>query len=482
MKLTSHFTDFLKDTVNLNATRITTLEDRSSSIKKFVRQADWGAVVRGFEEQGSWAHATIIKPVDQGEFDADLLVLVDPVEGWTAKDYVKSLAGAFKESSTYKDKYKAWDYCVTITYANDAKIDVAPLVVGREVSGELEVCNKKEDRFERSEPIAYTKWLVEKNGYSGSNSFRKVTRLLKYLRDIKGRFVCPSVLLTTLIAQQIDEADKDSAEFADVPTTLQTIMGRLDDWLQENETKPAVCNPFLSDGDCAEDFAASWTKEQYLSFRKSIHRYRGWVDEAIEAEDRSASVTAWRRLFGDDFAPSVNVEKAALNTDGRYALAMKEDVGQSMLRDLVDAVLTFGRAAIPRNFKRVRHMHQPSWLEGREADLDVEVRAFIGGGPKSMYATAVQSAQPLRPGQKIYFEAIRADGQPLGSNYEVHWRITNTGDVPTLRGDFYPSSDGHERVETLDWRGVHLSEAFVVRRADGRLAAVSEPFYVVIEA
>jgi hypothetical protein len=30
----------------------------------------------GFEEQGSWAHGTIIRPVDGAEFDADLLVMV----------------------------------------------------------------------------------------------------------------------------------------------------------------------------------------------------------------------------------------------------------------------------------------------------------------------------------------------------------------------------------------------------------------------
>lgn len=480
MKLTSHFADFLKDTVNLNATRIATLDDRSAAIKKFVRQADWGATVRGFEEQGSWAHGTIIKPVDQGEFDADLLVLVDPVEGWSAKDYVKKLLGAFRESETYKGKSKAWDYCVTITYANDAKVDVAPLIVGRETEGELEVCNKKADAFERSEPIAYTDWLIEKNGYSGGNSFRKVTRLLKYLRDIKGRFVCPSVLLTTLIAQQIEEDDKGSAGFADVPSTLQTIMGRLDDWLQQNEEKPSVCNPFLSEGDCAEDFAAAWSEDQYLSFRKSISRYRGWIDEAMASADRDASVKAWRRLFGDDFAPDVVVQKASLAVEGRFALA-ENSVERSLVRDLVDAVLVFGRSAIPRNFNRVKHMQQPQWQSSEESDLDVTVRGFVGGGPKSMYARSVLSAEPLRPNQKIYFDVVGENGQPLGGAYEVHWRITNTGDVPSLRGEFCPSNDGHEREETLAWRGVHMAEAFVIRRADNRLSAVSEPFYVVIE-
>ena len=34
--------------------------------------------LHGWMEQGSWAHKTIIKPVDQGEFDADLIVFVQP--------------------------------------------------------------------------------------------------------------------------------------------------------------------------------------------------------------------------------------------------------------------------------------------------------------------------------------------------------------------------------------------------------------------
>jgi hypothetical protein len=60
---------------------------------------------------------TIIRPVDDGEFDADLLVMVDPVEGWTAADYVEELGRVFAGSGTYADKTKVWDYCVTITYA-----------------------------------------------------------------------------------------------------------------------------------------------------------------------------------------------------------------------------------------------------------------------------------------------------------------------------------------------------------------------------
>jgi hypothetical protein len=476
MKLVSHFDSFLKDTVDLNPTRIQTLEDRAAALRKFIRQADWGAEVVDFDIQGSWAHKTIIKPVDQGEFDADLLVLVEAVDGWDAKDYIKKLASAFKGSESYKDKYKAWDYCVTLTYANDAQIDIAPLVIDRVTNDEFEVCNKRLNVFERSEPAQYTKWLVEQNGYSGSNSFRKVTRLLKYLRDIKTRFVCPSVLLTTLIAHQINPDDKNSESFADVPTSLQTIVARLDDWLQANIDKPMVCNPFLP----SEDFAAAWSDAQYENFRSSIHRYRGWIDEAVAEADRDASVLAWRRLFGDEFAPSITVEKSA-KSEGRYALANAGASTGGALRDIVDAVKLFGRKAIPKNFWHVRHMQRPTWIDQRDPDLEVVVSATIGGPEKHMNSKTVLSAEPLQPNQKIWFEAKWADGTALGPSFQVQWRITNTGDVPNPRGGFYPAVAGEAHEETLEWRGVHLAEAFVIRTADNCLVSVSEPFYVTIE-
>lgn len=374
------------------------------------------------------------------------------------------------------DHFGAFPYCATITYANDAKVDIAPLVIGREIVDRPEVCNRAADRFERSEPAAYTAWLIEKNSYSGANAFRKVTRLIKYLRDIKTRFVCSSVLLTTLLARQIDEADRGSDAFADVPSALQTVMGRLDDWLQARPDKPTVCNPFLAQGEAAEDFAADWTQAQYENFRASIRRYRGWTDEAVIAAHRDDSIRAWRRLFGDSFARSVQLDEGA----GRFALASPTDSGRNLLQDLVDLVVTFGRSAIPRNFRRVPHMARPTWTDRRDPDLEIVVHATLKGGSRSMYALAVASGEPLAPGQKIWFHALRASGEPIGSTYEVHWRITNTGDVPSPRGDYYPSELGHEREETLAWRGVHLAEAFVVRRSDGSLAAISEPFYVVV--
>lgn len=257
-------------------------------------------------------------------------------------------------------------------------------------------------------------------------------------------------------------------------------MGRLDDWLQENESKPKVCNPFLAESDCEEDFAEAWTDAQYENFRASINRYRQWVDEAVAADDRDASITAWRRLFGDEFAPSIVVQKA-MQAEGRYALASLDAPITGIFRDIVDAVKLFGRSAIPKNFWHVRHMQAPTWADRRDPELEVVVSATTGGPETHMNSRRVLSAEPLRPNQKIWFEAKWADGRALGHNFLVQWRITNTGEVPDPRGGFYPEKPGEAYSETLEWRGVHLAEAFVLRRLDNSLVAVSEPFYVTIE-
>ena len=67
MKHVDLFKDFLKDVVNLNDTRVSELEKSTEAIKDAVRASDWKPRIKGWMAQGSWAHKTIIKPVDQGE-------------------------------------------------------------------------------------------------------------------------------------------------------------------------------------------------------------------------------------------------------------------------------------------------------------------------------------------------------------------------------------------------------------------------------
>lgn len=483
MKLVSLFSDFLKNEVNLNATRIDGLETSIEAIKSFVESSNWAPTLDRWAPQGSWAHETIIRPVDRGEFDADLLVFVSHMSGWSAKDYIDTLYDVFKANGTYKDKVKRWSHCITITYANDKKIDVAPVVTNRPGGGGLEVCNRTADAFERTEPEQYTKWLIDRNSWTGSNSFRKVTRLIKYLRDIKTTFTCSSVLLTTMLGYRVTWVDQLGTAFSDVPTALKTIFGRWDDWLQQNASKPSVLNPFLAN----EDFASNLTEDQYTNLRDMVAKYRGWIDDAYDEADRNESIAKWQRVFGDEFAKDAVIEEA--KSVSKSAVLLIEETAGTLVNlpaDLITLVKRFGVRALPRGFNNLPHMRRPKWRVAPSPTMAVFVRAELYQSRGFNKLRDLASLEPVLPGQWICFKAYMGGGIALTSHeYDVKWRVTNTDEAAynanCLRGWFEDSSTRGERWEQLRYRGVHIVEAFVIRKRDNTQVAKSDPFHVAIE-
>jgi hypothetical protein len=480
MKLTSHFQTFMADVVDLNKTRITLLEDSVAAIKKVVSALEWDPKIISYESQGSWAHKTIIRPLPDREFDADLLVVIEAVSGWDAADYVDELYKKFSALETYKDKVRRYSHCITIEYAKERRIDLAPCIKGRLYPDKYEVCNRTTNEFESSSPIAYTDWVVARNAIAGGNDLRKATRLVKYLRDIKGNFTCPSFLLTTILGNQIYETDKGSSNFADLPTSLKTLLGRLDDWLQANSIAPIVRNPVLWD----EVQSTGWNETKYSNFRDKINLYRGWIDEAYDEEDREESIGKWRRVFGDDFAP-LDTTSTARSVSEAALVTFKAEADASGALDLVALVKQFGRRMVPSSLSRLPHVQRPKWRPASGVSVGVRVSARTYRGRYGPELAAVASAEPVLPGNWIRFDATNAMGVALPDGYLVEWRVTNTDKIAEaakqLRGDFYTSDHDHARWENLQYRGVHFVEAFVVRKSDQRMVGHTAPFFVVIE-
>ncbi len=466
MKSVAYFDGFLADVVNLNDTRIDLLDGSFEAIKRFLRSTDYGAKIASFYRHGSWAHRTIIRPVEGSAFDADVIMFVRPVDGWTAADYLNDLARVFRESSIYEGKYRRFSHCVTIEYAGERKMDIAPCVVDRAEEGAFEVCNRVTNQFQRTEPERYTTWLSDKNSQSGRNSLRKVTRLLKYLRDIKATFTCPSFLLTTLLGMQVRDGDKDGIDFADLPTALRTMTGRLDDWLQARAVVPNVFNPVLP----AEDQAVGWTDIQYANFRAQVNRYRAWIDDAYAEVDSSKSLAKWRKVFGDEFG---YVRRSA------GAVVAVHPAG-----DDVDILRKRGLSAVSPMVLAPTWRNAPLWRASVVPQI-VATRARLVSFSHGR-TMPIRSGMPVEAGQWIEFWSL-VGGHLPSLDYETHWRITNTGSVAAekkqLRGEFNASDIGapHHRREHLEYRGIHMAEAFVVRRSDQLLIGHSKPFYVVIE-
>lgn len=486
MKLKDHFSDFLANTVNLNVTRVGQLEKSVDALQTFIGGSDWGPAICGFGEQGSWAHKTIIKPQKDKLFDADFLIYVDPVKGWDAKTYLTEMRRVFAASKLYEDKVRRYSHCVTIEYAGERKIDIAPVVVNRGAVGGEEVCNFNDNAFERTAPGDYTKWLVDRNGWTGTNGLRKATRLLKYLRDIKTTFTCPSVLLTTLLGMQITSADaKNDTDFTDPASALRTIVGRLDDWLQARASRPTVTNPVLS----SETLSSAWDDTKYANFRAMMNQYRGWIDDAYAEQDRDESIGKWRRVFGDDFAKSVVVERAAKVSETAL-LVLKEtrDITVTGFNDLVSAFRSLGRRAIPPFIDRLPHKQRPRWRTAPTVQqFSVTVEARLHATRNGIWLSTLEPDHQaiLQKGRWLEFRVRTRTGLPLAGDYDLHWRIANTDSEAyergQLRGGFEKANDGSSHWEELSYRGVHTAEAFVVRKRDNQVVAQSAPFYVVIE-
>ena len=480
-RLVSLFETFLEDEVNLNQTRIGTLTDRVKAIEEFLWGASWGPQIIRFSPQGSWAHKTIIRPPGEQGFDADDLVVVQPVTGWRPQDYIVKLKDAFGTSGIYKDRAGLHTRCVRLEYAGDFKIDVVPCVVNRpDGTSQFEVCNRNDNRFEPTDGEAYNRWFAQRNDWVGNDSLREVTRLLKYLRDIKTTFTCKSILLTTLMGALVTEADayNRSAFFSDLPTALKTLIGRLDDYLQLRPMLHDICNPVLPQ----ENFNRHWDQDKYSNFRDMVHKYRNWVDEAYDEPDLARSVSKWQRVFGDEFARG---------TENAYLIEATNAAPPLVLapryNDAVSAVRLLGRGILDQVRRVLPWVQSPPWVDVQPGRVPVEIRATLHDTKTGPARAAIRSGDILPKGKNILFAAFTTNGIPLSSlrDFQVQWQVVNTDHdayyARQLRGGFYGSDKPGKKWEWTQYRGIHWVEAFVIGKRHGKCLGRSGRFFVVIE-
>jgi hypothetical protein len=436
VKLLAYFDSFLKETVNLNQTRLDLLDARVQSIVVAAGLDDViGPIIVGHIPQGSWAHRTIIKPVGRDEYDADFLLQLEEYDDWSEnpKCYVEEMEGAFRRSNDYSDKVRRKTRCVRIVYAGACHVDVVPYIV--RADGSKVIVNRETNAFEETNPEGFTAWMKEKDDLANGN-LRRVIRLVKYIRDSKDDFTCPSVILTTLLGERIQAWDAE-ARYPDVPTALKNLVADLDAWLQLNLTKPTIDDPSCP----GTNFDHRWDDAQYTNFRTQIHRYSEWITTAYEERDRDKSVIAWQKVFGPSFkAPATTaaaVEGVSKATGGMVVRAPGEEDIRSRF------------PVVPTRSARItgRVLPKPGFRSGLIRDLG-----------------------RLHKDRELRFRVDTDAPRP----YDVYWKVRNFGDEAArangLRGQLMKAADprGWHRETTL-YTGTHWIEAYVVK--DGTVRA-----------
>lgn len=308
MKMTASFNAFMTNTVNINQTRLNSLDVSVPAIFEAL-QADSsiGSIVLDYEPQGSWPHETIIKPAEGIEFDADFMLVMKEQPAWATspKTYVTQVYAALARHGTYKDLVAAPKCrCVRVVYAGDYHVDVVPFVVlgdGRQV-----IVNADDDVWEDTDPAGFTAWMKMKNDITGGN-LKRAIRLLKYLRDHRDNFkLTRSVLLTAMLGERVDAVKKisDPGYYEDLPTTFLHLVSDLDAWLQANPTKPTIVDPSGATDPNGNPitFDHRWTQDVYSAFRDKISTIATETKDAYD-DDTSIehSLKLWQKVFGPDF-------------------------------------------------------------------------------------------------------------------------------------------------------------------------------------
>lgn len=445
MSQSSDFKAFLSNKVNLNQTRLNLLSQRVTAIESFLCSDEvFGEYVTELIPQGSFAHGTIIKPVGNKEFDADVLVPMAEVPGWTAKEYVQKLYEAFGRSTMYKGMRSRRTRCVTINYAGDFHVDVVPFVTRY---GSTYVTNRSSDEFELAAPDDFTEWLEAKNRITNGNLV-KVVRLLKYLRDHKTRYTIPSVTLTAALAHHVSETTKilDPDAYKNVPNTLRTLSEELAAQVADYPDSP----PYVKDPGTGQDLTDRWEDHNYRTFRTRFTSYAGSIVEACEETDYSKALTIWRNLFGPDFGTIT--ESASLTAAFSKTLVPASE--RFLDRDF----------SIPEAINPTYRFTTVGYVVPRRGFRD---------GPLPKRGDRVPKHRSLK---------FKIQGSNIPEPYDVYWKIRNYGEeaeqADSLRGDIHKDNGSRTWTERTSYVGHHYVEAMVVK--DGVCVAKSRQDVIVI--
>ena len=290
MRHTESFDRFLAEEVNLNPARLRELDRRTRAVAEFLSRNLRG--YRSNERQGSYALGTIIRPVNDGTYDADILLFMEHVRGKNPQDYIEDLHACLSSNVDFADKLRRKTRCITVKYAGDFNLDIVPCVAR---GGQQSICDSNNDQFERTDGVGYREWFNRKTDVTDGH-LKGVVRLLKYLRDHKDNFEVPSVLLTTLAGHSV-HINERGKRFHSLPDTLKTVSNRINSFVQATPRRPKMRNPALH----SERFTRHWDDNDYRNFQEKFAVYNGRINDAYGEPNPQESLRRWRTLFGERF-------------------------------------------------------------------------------------------------------------------------------------------------------------------------------------
>ena len=422
--LASAFDDFLTRKVNLTPTQLSRLNDRVDAVTSFLRDKwEYAEYIDDFVPQGSLAQKTIIRPVLRPVFDADVLIRMQQVPGWTASDYTSKLKAGFLASATYGSMAHMRTRCVYVDYADEFHMDVVPFVTSLTA-----ITNNKTDAYETSNPEQFNSWLDRKNR-AANGQLPEVLRLLKYLRD-KRKLGIKSLFLTVLVGERISEWLGSESDYSDLPSAFATIVADLATYLSATPYLPYMADPAGTGCNLAD----RWNQDGYTAFRNWVTvTLAPKVAAAIAETDLPVAENLWRDVFGPDFSLLLG------------ALVAKGSAN----------VVPTSEQWLDRSFGIPMRLSETVSMVGRVRALGVANKPY----------DLPSRGNRVGKGRYIDFEVRSCS---VSQPYDLYWKVRNHGDEASekaeLRGEITKGPSGSQsRAEHTAYRGSHYVEVYVVK-------------------
>lgn len=280
--------------IELDATRRGRINSALEQLERVLKGRErLSPLIRGFLTQGSFALNTTVRPRNDGEFDVDVILVMDvrrlPLLEIAPGPVLERVISSLGEHKWYADRLEPRTRCMRIRYEDGFHVDVVPAHADEPYgprSAPIYIPTRR-GGWEVTHPAGFKRWFDGTNRSSGGR-LRQIAILMKRWRDLHLESGPNSMLLTTMLGLVQEQGARS------LPKALLSNVAALDAALAPRPAVPAVVNPSLP----TENLARDWRPDDYLSFRNDLAALRASLEQ-VETLRGVAQREAWREVFGD---------------------------------------------------------------------------------------------------------------------------------------------------------------------------------------
>lgn len=258
--------------------------------------------------QGSIALGTTVKPLNQAEFDVDLVCFLSTVGEKSSPAAVKALVGdRLKEHGRYSGMLEEKQRCWRVNYANEFHLDITPAITNEMCAygGEL-VPDRKLSRWKATNPQGYRanferRAALRPRLYAFDRAMAKadsvqrfpeqqmtkppLKRIVQLLKRHRDKAFAPptmrelapiSVIVTTLAACSYEHCVTKNV-YVDTYELIVDVIGRMPDFIQCIEHGGHIEYRIDNDATLGENFAEKWNHDPRLPAA-----FFAWQEKVLE--------------------------------------------------------------------------------------------------------------------------------------------------------------------------------------------------------